>query len=98
MTEDERWKEVCSPALSRIRDDLDLLKKHLIIGNGKPSLLNRVDALEKAEAKPAKDNRVFSIGKLVVLRGYGANDVARIVVVLGVLWLVFGEKLQGLIK
>ncbi len=78
-----------------------LLTKHLVIGNGKPSLLNRVDVLErcieKVQSAP-KDNRSLSIGKLIVLKGYGANDVVRIVIVLGVLWLVFEPHVSKLIK
>jgi hypothetical protein len=102
MNEDERYHEICKPALDGIRGDLDLLKKHLILGNGKPSLLNRVDALErgadKATGAAAKEARSFAIGKLIVLKGYGPNDVIRIVIVLGVLWLVFSPMVERYIK
>jgi hypothetical protein len=85
-----------------IRSDLDLLTKHLVIGNGKPSLLNRVDALESSAAKASKadpkEARVFKIGNIITIRGYHANDVLRIVVVIGVLWLVAKPYVSGWLK
>ena len=101
MNESERYTEICKPQFESINENLALLTKHLVIGNGKPSLLNRVDALEKCAEKGQsvpKDNRSLSIGKLIVLKGYGANDVVRIVIVLGVLWLVFEPHVSKLIK
>lgn len=99
MDESERYTEICKPQFETINDKLELLTKHLVIGNGKPSLLNRVDTLEKCAEKGAapKDSRSLSIGKLIVLKGYGANDVARIVVVICVLWLVFEPALKKFI-
>jgi hypothetical protein len=101
VNESERYTEICKPQFEEINKNLALLTKHLVIGNGKPSILNRVDALEKCAEKRSeqpKDNRSLAIGKLIVLKGYGSNDVIRIVIVVGVLWLVFEPYLRKLIK
>jgi hypothetical protein len=88
MQDKERYDELCKPAFAEIRSDLDLLKKHLIVGNGKPSLLTRVEMLE-VRPKSSPDGRTVRIGKLVELRGYGLNDVVRAAVLLGILWLLY---------
>lgn len=103
-----RYTDICKPQFegldkrcTAMDGKLDVLTKHLIIGNGKPSLLNRVDTLERCIEKGVaapKDTRSLSIGKLIVLKGYGANDVIRIVIVVGVLWLVFEPHVSKFIK
>jgi hypothetical protein len=87
MNDDERFNLICSPSLKRIEEKLDSLHHTVAVSNGKPSVLARLDVLEKTppatEAKPA---RMLKIGPLE-LNGYGLNDIVRAAVVVGVLWI-----------
>ena len=95
MSDNERYELICKPTLQAIKEGQDDLKElfedlhHTIaVSNGKPSLLSRVDALEKTAAVPpeAKPARMLKIGP-VELNGYGLNDIVRAAVVVMVLWI-----------
>ncbi len=87
MTDDERFNLICSPSLKRIEEKIDSLHHTVAVSNGKPSVLARLDVLEKTtpitEAKPA---RMLKIGPFE-LNGYGLNDIVRATVVVMVLWI-----------
>lgn len=88
MTDSERFDMVCSPALKRIEGKLDSLHHTVAVSNGKPSVLARLDAIERSTplATGAKPARMLKIGPLE-LNGYGLNDIVRAAVVFGVLWI-----------
>ena len=77
------------PAVKTISEDVAALKKHLITGNGTPSLLARVGTLEGASKHAPADGRSVKVGKLIELRGYGLNDVTRAAILLGIAWLLY---------
>lgn len=91
MTDAERFDLICSPALKRIEDKIDGLHHTVAVSNGKPSVLARLDVLEKASTAapspaPVAPARVLKLGPLE-LTGYGLNDITRAVIVLGIIWL-----------
>jgi hypothetical protein len=103
MTDAERFELICNPALARIEAKLEDLHHTVAVSNGKPSVLARVDALEKAtealasaeKALPvpvAAPTRMLKLGP-IELQGYGLNDVVRLSVVLVLLWLAVSSYL-----
>jgi hypothetical protein len=105
MTDNERYELICKPTLQAIKEGQDDLKElfedlhHTIaVSNGKPSLLSRVDNLEKAAAAQPepKPTRSVKFGP-IELTGYGLNDISRAAVVVCVLWLVFKPVVQPLL-
>jgi hypothetical protein len=106
MTDAERFELICNPALARIEAKLEDLHHTVAVSNGKPSVLARVDALEKATsalasaekalpappAIPPPAVRVLKLGP-IELQGYGLNDVVRLSVVVVLLWLAVSSYL-----
>ena len=100
VDENERWTMVCEPTLKRIESAVDKLTVAVVIGNGKPSLLARVDGLEKTAAEAVVNtgtrSRSLELGPLKI-NGYMASDLVKIVLVImfGVsLWFMFTDRAE----
>jgi hypothetical protein len=88
MTDEERWSNVCGPKLSDIETKVDKLITVVVEGNGKRSLVQRVNQLEDhaanpppvmqaAPPKPTWVEEIVSIKTAIVAILVGASTLAN---------------------
>ncbi len=87
MSEGERWALVCEPTLKRIEGKVDKLTETVITGNGKPSLVTRMENVERgiSDAKTGQRSRSVKIGPLE-LNGYAISDVLKVGIFCALVW------------
>ena len=101
MTENERWAEVCKPALDRIDRNVSRLVEVVITGNGKPPLTQRVDALEHsapADSNKGSRRKSVKVGP-VEINGYQMSDIIKaavLVALLACVWLFVTDRRERL--
>ena len=96
MDENERWTMVCEPTLKRIEDGVNKLNIVVISGNGKPSLVSRMETIEReAETgKAGQRSRSVELGPLK-LNGYAMSDVLKVAILCALVWgawLIISDK------
>jgi hypothetical protein len=94
MNEAERWQEVCKPRLERIDSGVQKLVEVVITGNGKPGLVARVDALERAADGSGTRRKSVKVGP-VEINGYMMSDVIKAAVLVALLasaWLLVADR------
>jgi hypothetical protein len=109
MKDEERWAMVCEPTLKRIEAKVDKvdgkmekLTETVITGNGKPSLVARLTALEASAETAGKTqaqgqrSRSVKVGP-VEINGYAMSDVLKVaifVAFLGCIWLFLNDRTE----
>ena len=87
MNEGERWTMVCEPTLKRIEDGVNKLNIVVISGNGKPSLVSRMESIERdaENAKKGQRSRSIKAGPFE-LNGYAMSDVLKVAILCALVW------------
>lgn len=88
---DEFYKTFCQPAFERIEAKVDGLIKTITVSNGKPSLISRVEDVERLAHQPLAQKTIkeFSLGKGgLKTKGYSGRDMGIILMGVGVFALV----------
>lgn len=91
MDENERWQMVCEPSLKRIEEAVKDLHTVVIRGNGKPSLLARMEHMERTiESKQSgQRSRSVELGP-IKLNGYAMSDVIKVCILVALIYAIWG--------
>ena len=100
MNEGERWTLVCEPTLKRIEGQVNKLTEAVITGNGKPSIMARLTALEGERPREPQSqgqrSRSVKVGP-VEINGYAMSDILKVgifVAFLACIWLFLSDRTE----